>query len=72
MIGGSMNEERDEEREPGQHATIHEQAEPTADLHSEDTNEYADERVDILQPDGEPAPVAKDEEEARAEDRNDN
>ena len=54
--GGRVNHERDEEREAGQHATVHEQADPVAEPSNDDTNEYADDRATILQPDGEPAP----------------
>jgi hypothetical protein len=53
-----VSEERSDEREPGQHPPIHEQAEPVAEPRSDDTNEHADERVEVLQPDGEAAPVA--------------
>ena len=56
-----MSDERSEEREPGQHPPIHEQAEPTAEPLTHDVNEYADDRVQILQPDGAEAPVAGDE-----------
>ena len=53
--------EREEEREPGQHVNIHEQAEPTAQPKADDTNELADDRVTVLQPDGEEAPQAESE-----------
>jgi hypothetical protein len=60
---GDTREEPDvQEREPGQHPVIHEQAEPPADPRTNDVNEYADDRVQILQPDGEEAPVPDDEE----------
>lgn len=49
-----------EEREPGQHPKIHEQAE-THVAGEDDTNEDADERVEILQPSGEPAPRPEEE-----------
>ena len=55
--------ERNEEREPGQHPNIHEQA--TADPRTEDTNEHADDRVTVLQPDGDPAPIAGGSDEER-------
>lgn len=55
-----MNEQRDEEREPGQHPPIHEQSEPVAEPRVDDTNEYADDRVKILQPDGDEAPNSED------------
>lgn len=51
--------ERDEERETGQHPTIHEQAEPVARPRTEDTNEYADERAEVVEPDGSPSPSAE-------------
>jgi hypothetical protein len=60
-----MSDERSEEREPGQHPNIHEQAEPAATPRAEDTNEYADDRAEVLQPDGEPVPVAGEKNESR-------
>ena len=56
---GAMSE-REEEREPGQHVNIHEQAEPQAEPKADDTNELADDRVTVLQPDGQEAPQADD------------
>jgi hypothetical protein len=46
----------EEEREPGQNPRIHEQAEPVAEPKSDDTNELADDKVEILEPDGSPSP----------------
>ena len=54
-----MVEGREEEREPGQHAPIHEPAEPVGHPRTEDTNEYADERAEIVEPDGSPSPSAE-------------
>lgn len=56
-----MDEQREEEREPGQHPTIHEQADPEAQPAADDTNEYADDRATVLQPQGDPAPVEQSE-----------
>jgi hypothetical protein len=54
-----MDKRGDDEREPGQHPPIHEPADPVAHPKTEDTNEYADDRVVILEPDGEPSPEAE-------------
>ena len=55
-----MNEQRNDERETGQNPNVHEQAEPVAEPRNDDTNEYADDRATVVQPDGEPVPVADD------------
>lgn len=58
-----MNDEHtNEEREPGQHPHVHEPAEVEPERH--DSNEHADARTTVLQPDGERAPTADDVDQA--------
>jgi hypothetical protein len=64
-----MSEERSDEREPGQHPHIYEQAEPADEPDSQDTNDRADDRVEVLQPDGDPVPVVDEKDEPRERDR---